>query len=374
MRPIINIEELRQRARRRLPRMVFDYLEGGAGGERGLVRNRTALDRILFNPHRLTDVSHRDSSVELFGKTYPLPMVIAPTGLNAVLRPDGDILLARAAAQAGIPFCLSTASTTTIEDLARRVDGEHWFQLYVVQQGLAETLVKRALNAGYETLILTVDVAVNGKRERDMRSGFKVPFRYTPRIIMDAALHPSWSVSQVLHGLPHLANFTSADASDPAAQAALMNRQMDASFDWVALKRLRDPWPHRLLVKGITNVTDAAKCASLGVDGVILSNHGGRQLEDTFSPIEVLGDVKAKLDIPILVDSGIRSGADIAKALAMGATAVLIGRAVLYGLAAHGEKGVNAAIGVLSQELDTTLALTGCAAVGNLGPQHLAFG
>ena len=288
-----NVEDYRRLAAKRLPRMVFDYLDGGAESERGLRRNLAAFETICFEPWRLLDVSQRDLSIELFGRRQPMPLVIAPTGLNGALWPDGDVLLARAAARAGIPFALSTASNATIEDVANRAGGELWFQLYVVQRALAEALTKRALAAGYKTLVLTVDVPVNGKRERDMRNGFAIPFRYSPRAVLDGALHPDWLLRQLRHGLPELANFAGAGSHDVNAQAALMNRQMDASFAWDDLKALRDAWPHTLLVKGLLRAEDAEHCIQLGVDGVVISNHGARQLEDVAAPIEKLTEFAA---------------------------------------------------------------------------------
>lgn len=371
MKPV-NIDDYRRLAARRLPRMVFDYLDGAASDERGLSRNRKALEATTFEPKRLRDVSQRNLTTTLLGRSQSLPLVIAPTGLNGVFWPDGDIHLARAAAKTGIPFALSTASNTTIEDVARKVDGDLWFQLYVVQRGLAKSLVQRARTAGFSTLVLTTDVAVNGRRERDMRSGFGVPFRYSPRVVIDAALHPRWSLSQLRHGLPQLANFASVDASNVEAQAAIMRRQMDASFSWDDLKMLRDEWSGPLLVKGILGVEDAARCQEIGVDGVILSNHGGRQLEDVRAPIEVLSAVSARLDTPVLIDSGIRRGTDVVKALALGAKAVMLGRATLYGLAARGEDGVLDVIRMIRDEIDTTLALIGCESCAALSEDFIA--
>ncbi|WP_375337078.1 alpha-hydroxy-acid oxidizing protein [Rhizobium bangladeshense] len=362
---------MRLKARRRLPKMVFDYLEGGAGSERGLARNREALDKILFNPCRLTPVEKRDTSVSLFGKTYSMPLAIAPTGLNGVLWPDGDLVLARAAARYNIPFCLSTASTSTIEEVGRAGDGEKWFQLYVLHREQARLFARRALDAGYTTLILTVDVAVNGRRERDLRSGFKVPFRISPKIAADAVLHPRWTVSQLAHGLPELANFASAEATDASSQAALMNRQMDAGFDWLAFAELRDLWPHKLLIKGLISAEDVILAEKARADGVILSNHGGRQLEDLPAPIDILLRAKAMTSLPLLLDSGVRSGCDIIKALAAGASMALSGRAVLYGLAAAGEAGVREVLDLLISEIDTTLALVGCASADALCPDFL---
>lgn len=371
---LINFEDMRKRARRRLPRMVFDYLEGGAGSERGLSRNRTALDNVLFNPHRLIAVDRRDLSVRLFGKTYRMPLAIAPTGLNGVLWPGGDLALARAAARYDIPFCLSTASTSTIEEVARATDAEKWFQLYVLNREQAQAFVRRALQAGYSTLVLTVDVAVNGKRERDLRSGFKVPFKRSPKIVLDAATHPRWTLAQLKCGLPQLANFASANVADIASQSALMARQMDAGFDWTAFAALRDLWPHKLIVKGVLSVADALLLEKAGADAVIFSNHGGRQLEDVPASIELLRLARETLRIPILMDSGIRSGSDIAKAVASGATMALSGRALLYGLAAGGEAGVCQVLEMLKAELDNTLALLGCARAESLSCEYLFAG
>src|SRR3954453_5842009 len=374
-----NVEDYRRLAAKRLPRMVFDYLDGGAESERGLRRNLAAFETICFEPWRLLDVSQRDLSIELFGRRQPMPLVIAPTGLNGALWPDGDVLLARAAARAGIPFALSTASNATIEDVADRAGGELWFQLYVVQRALAEALTKRALAAGYKTMVLTVDVPVNGRRERDMRNGFAIPFRYSPRAVLDGALHPDWLLRQLRHGLPELANFVGAGENDVNAQAALMNRQMDASFAWDDLKALRASWPHTLIVKGLIvkgllRAEDAERCVQLGVDGVVISNHGARQLEDVAAPIEKLPGFAARMGRPILIDSGFRRGADVVKALALGARAVLLGRATLYGLATRGEEGVADVLRILRQEIDTTLALIGCARAADLSPAFIQDG
>lgn len=371
MTSLPDLEAYRAKARRYLPRMVMDYVDGAAGDERGLDRNRAAFARTLFVPNRLTDVSKRDTSVSLWGKDYPLPLAIAPMGLNGVVRPDGDLKLARAAGQAGIPFCLSTASTSSIEEVARAGDGEKWFQLYVLHREQARIFVKRALDAGYTTLILTVDVAVNGKRLRDRRSGFKIPFKLTPRVALDSALHPAWSVAQLRHGLPQLASFATAETTDVSLQAALLNRQMDAGFDWQALEELRAIWPHRLILKGLNSVAEVARASASGVDAVILSNHGARQLEDVAAPFDTLRALQGRTAIPLMLDSGIRSGEDVVKGLAAGARLCLLGRPALYGLAARDEVGVSEVIGMIAAEIDTTLALLGCAVARDLGPGHI---
>lgn len=367
----VNVADYRALAKKRLPRIVFDYLDGGAEDELGLERNRQGFEQILFRPRRLVDVSQRSMSIDLLGKRIPAPMVIAPTGLNGIFWPDGDIEVAKAAARFGIPFVLSTASTSSIEDVARASDGQFWFQLYVVHRRLAELLVSRAQNAGCTTLILTTDVGVNGKRERDLRNGFGLPMKYTWKTVMDGVLHPRWSWRLLTRGMPQLANFASQQSQDAEMQAALLKRQMDASFSWIDLARLRDMWPHKLLVKGLIREDELARCAALGVDGVILSNHGGRQLDSAVSPIQVLANAACVTSLPSFVDSGIRRGADIVKAMALGAGAVFLGRATLYGLAARGQEGVLEVLNLLKSEIDTTLAQIGCPDINDLSRDYL---
>ena len=367
----VNTADYRALAKKRLPRMVFDYLEGGAEDEVGLHHNLDAFEKVKFQPRRLVDVSNRNMRTSLFGKPLSAPMVIAPTGLNGIFWPDGDLALARAAGKFGIPFALSTASTSSIEAVAEAASGEIWFQLYIVHRKLAERLVQRALAAGYTTLILTTDVGVNGKRERDMRNGFSMPVRYSLRTLVDGITHPRWSFDFFRHGMPQLANFASADVRDAEIQAALMSRQMDASFAWQDLKWLRDMWPHTLVIKGISRPDDAERCVKLGADGVILSNHGGRQLDSAIAPLEALSTTAQRICAPVLIDSGIRRGSDVVKAVALGAKAVLLGRATLYALAAQGERGVDAALSMLKGEIDTTLAQIGCPAVTQLDSDYI---
>jgi len=353
----IAIADLRRLARRRLPKMIFDYLEGGAEDENGIVRNIEAFRKIRLMPHRLVDVSKRSTAVELLGKMAAAPIVVGPTGLNGAFWPNGDIALARAAAKAGVPFALSTASNATIEDVAA-VGGRLWFQLYVVHRELAANLVRRASEAGCEALILTVDVPVNGKRERDLRNGFQMPLRYTPRTIFDILTHPRWAAGIFMSGPPKLANLATTTASSLEAQTALLRREMDASFSWDDLARLRDVWPRQLVVKGICTPQDAARCFEIGADAVVVSNHGGRQLDDAAAPISIVGDFQGLG--PVLIDGGIRRGSDVVKALASGAHGVLVGRSILYGLAASGEPGASEALNILVEEIDRTLALVGC--------------
>lgn len=367
----VTIDDWRTLARQRLPRILFDYLDGGAGTEAGLRRNREAFDKLPLLPDRLRDVAARRIDIELLGRRIAAPLVIAPMGLNGLLWPQGDVVLARAAARAGIPFTLSTASNAALEQVAEAAGGNLWFQLYVLDRNLADRLVARALAAGYQTLVLTVDVPVNGRRERDLRNGFALPFRRTPRLVLDVLRHPRWALDAARHGIPGMGNLVADAEADPAAQAALLARRMDASFDWDDLARLREAWPHRLVVKGLLHAEDARRCLAHGADGVVLSNHGGRQLEDLPSALDALPATVAATEAPVLADGGVRRGADVIKALALGARAVLLGRAMLYGLAAAGEEGATAVLNMILEDIDRTLALIGCPSVRELEPRHV---
>jgi len=356
----LTVADYRLAARRYLPRAVFDYVDGAAGDERGLARNREAIERILFAPRPLRDVSRRDASIEIFGRRQEMPIVVGPVGLPGSVRPGADLALARAAKRAGVPFALSTAASASIEEVRAASDGDLWFQLYVLNRGLADSLVKRALAADYSTLVLTVDTAVGGRRERDTRNGFGIPFRMTPRFFTDCALHPAWAISQLRNGLPEFGNLKSAEASDTNQQAMLMLRQIDASYAWDDLKALRDAWPRKLVVKGLMHQDDARRCFEIGVDGVGFSNHGGRQVEDSRAPIDLLAEATAPEGRTLFVDSGFRRGADIVKAVALGASAVFLGRVPLFALGARGEDGVDEMLAYLRAEIENTLALIGC--------------
>ncbi|MGK9054979.1 alpha-hydroxy-acid oxidizing protein [Neorhizobium petrolearium] len=358
MMALLNVEDYRQEARRLLPRFVFDYLDGGSEDELAVKENRAAFERIRLTPRLLNDVSVRDQGIDWFGRRLPSPIVIAPTGLNGLYRKDGDILLARAAARLGIPFALSTASNNSIEQVANASNGDLWFQLYVMNRDFADQLVDRALVAGFSHLVLTVDVPMGGKRERDERNNFVMPFRFRPKTIADVLCHPRWLWNVGRHGAPAMANLATATITDPNTQAALLSRKMDASFDWDDLKRLRDRWPRRLLVKGLLHSADAERAVALGVDAIVVSNHGGRQLDIVPASISVLPRFSS-VNAPLIVDSGIRRGSDIVKAISLGAAAVMIGRAALFGLAVGGEQGVVEVIKILQSEIDRTQALLG---------------
>jgi (S)-mandelate dehydrogenase len=361
---LLNADDWRREARRRLPRFVFDYVDGAADDGLCLRRNRTDLDAITLRPCVLRDTSTIDPGVEIFGQRWAMPVAVAPTGLNGLIRPGGDGLLASAAAGAGIPFTLSTASNVPLEQLrAGAAEGEQWMQLYVMHRQMAERIVRRAAAAGYRALVLTVDVPISGNRELDLRNGFRLPFRPTPRLAWDVASHPRWALRFARHGAPDFANLRP-DEGEPtsaALQAALLARAMDRTLAWEHLAWLRELWKGPLLLKGILHAEDAQRAIDHGADGVIVSNHGGRQLDAAPSAIGALPAVVSAVAgrIPVFMDGGVRRGADVAKALALGAAAVFVGRPLLYALAAGGREGASAWLQSLRDDLVRTMVLLG---------------
>jgi len=367
-----SVMDYRQRARRRLPRLAFDYLEGGAEDGLTLLRNRQAWAQVQFAPRVLVDVSQCSLDTQVMGAAARMPAIFGPTGLNGLFWPDADIHLARAAHAAGLPFVLSTASTSLLEDVRAATQGELWLQLYVQRERrIAEHLMQRAAANGYTVLLLTVDVPVHGNRDHDKRNGFKLPLYPSLRLLLDVATHPHWCWHMLRYGSPQLKNLAvSAHARENlGAQAAALSRDMDMALTWDDLAWLRCQWPGRIVIKGIQTLEDARLAQAHGMDAVVLSNHGGRQLEGAPSPLELLPEVVAQLgaSMEILIDGGVRRGSDIAKARALGARAVLLGRAPLYGLAACGPAGVAQVLEILRTELQTTLRLLGCSDVNALG-------
>jgi (S)-mandelate dehydrogenase len=372
------IDDLRVSARRRLPRAVFDFMDGAAEDETTLARNRADLEELRFNPRVMVDVSKRDLSTAILGQSVPLPMAIGPTGLAALVWPNADIALARAAQKAGIPFTISAASSVRIEDIAAAVPGARlWFQVYMFKdRDLVRRLIERSRAVGVEALVLTADVPVLGQRERDMRNGFRVPLEPNVRLIYDLMRCPGWSLDILRHGVPKMRNFVDAGRDTVESLAKLMTGNMDASVDWDSAAWLRDIWPGKILLKGVLTPEDATEAVRRGYDAVIVSNHGGRQLEGAPSTISVLPSIADAVGgkVEIYLDSGIRRGASIAKAVASGARGVLLGRATLYGAAAGGEAGAGHALSILRAELDRTLALVGCPSVKGLDRSFLLPG
>lgn len=368
---LLNPHDWRAAARRRLPRFVFDYIDGAADDGLCLQRNRADLDACTLQPRVLRNTSELATDIELFGRRWTMPVGIAPTGLNGLIRPDGDRAIAQAAAGAGIAFTLSTASNTRLEDVrAAAPQSAQWMQLYVMHREMAERVVRRAQTAGYEALVLTVDVPVSGNRELDVRNGFRLPFKPTARLALDVARHPGWALRMAAHGAPDFANLRpdAGEAASPALQAALLARAMDRTLAWEQLGWLRALWKGPLLLKGILHADDARRALDHGIDGLIVSNHGGRQLDASPSAIAALPSVVAAVGerIPVLMDSGIRRGADVAKAVALGARAVLVGRPALYALATSGQLGVEAWLRTLREDLVRTMILLGARSIGEL--------
>ncbi len=373
------IADLRELARRRLPKGVFEFMDRGNGDEVALVNNREAFERIKLAPHALVDTSHRSQEITLFGNRHKMPIAIAPTGSAGLNWFEGEIALARAAATAGIPFTLATGSMTAMEKVAEQAGGTLWFQIYMwPDRSLSHGLVERAKAAGYQALVVTVDTPVPPGREYNLRNGMTVPFRFTRRNVTDVLMHPRWLATVlarylVTSGMPRYENYPT--AMKARITAAPMGRSMMVtdSLTWDDLKDLRRIWPHRLIVKGILRAQDALLAADCGADGVIVSNHGGRAVDSTMAPVEVLPSVveAAGKRLTVMVDSGFRRGSDVVKALALGAAAVLIGRATLYGTAIAGEAGAARAIEIYRDEIDRVLGLIGCPGVSALSRDYL---
>jgi (S)-mandelate dehydrogenase len=373
----INIEDLRAMARRRLPRAIFDFFDGGAEDEVTLRENRAAFERVRLLPKVLVNVAEVDMRTRIFGVESKLPMAIAPTGGISAGRAGAELALARAAKAVGVPFTLATPAAFTIERVADEAGGRLWFQLYAVRdREFREKLVLRAKNSGYEAMLVTVDLPVSGKRERDPRNGFVTPFKPNWRNSRDVLFKPAWLLEILRHGLPGMANFEGYRFSTPEGTdiVTAVGREMDAGLDWEALKRLRDLWPRKLLLKGVERPDDAERAAALGCDGVVVSNHGGRQLDGAAPTLEAVPAVASAVGnkITVLLDGGVRRGVDILKARALGAQAVLTGRATLFGVMAGGEPGARRAIEILSTELERAMRLCGARSVAEIGPELVA--
>src|SRR5437879_10875736 len=370
---LVSIEDLRQVARRRLPRAIFDFFDGGAEDEVTLRENRATFERVRLLPKVLVTVAAVDMKTQLLGREATLPLAIAPTGGISAGRAGAELALARAAKAFGVPFTLATPAAFTIERVAEEVGGRLWFQLYAVREhDFREKLIARAAAAGYEAMLVTVDLPVSGKRERDPRNGFVTPYNPNWRNSRDVIFKPAWLLEILRFGLPGMANFEGYKFSSPAGTdiATAVGREMDASFDWEYLKRLRDLWPRKLLLKGVERPDDAERARAIGCDGVVVSNHGGRQLDGAAPSLEALPAVVRAVGskMTVLLDGGVRRGVDILKARALGAQAVLTGRATLFGVIAGGEAGARRALEILSSELERSMKLCGARSVAEIGP------
>jgi L-lactate dehydrogenase (cytochrome) len=372
-----SIEDLRQLARRRVPRAFFEYADSGSYSEQTFRANLDDLAAIKLRQRVLVNVDERDISTKIIGTQAAAPIALGPIGLNGMQHGDGEILSARAAQAAGVPFTLSTMSICSIEDVAEAVSKPFWFQLYVMRdRGFIRELIQRAAKAKCSALVLTVDLQVLGQRHRDIRNGMTVPPRITVANLLDIATKPAWALS-ILRGkrktFGNLAGHVQGmDGIKSLAQWT--NEQFDPRLNWKDVEWIRDQWPGKLIIKGILDVDDAKLAAKTGASALIVSNHGGRQLDGAPSSISALPKVVDAVgsDIELMFDSGIRTGADILRALALGARSVMIGRAYIYGLGANGEAGVAKAIDILKKELDVAMALTGTKSIDEIGPHVLA--
>ncbi len=374
----INIEDLRRLARRRLPKIAFDFIDGGVEDEDGLDRNQWAFRRHRLVPRYLVDVSEIDQSTTLFGRRYASPVGISPTGIAALFRPGADLMLAKAAKAADVPFIMSGASTASIEDLGRLAPEHGWYQLYTARdRAISTDMIARARDAGLSTLVLTVDVPVNAKRERNLRNGFTRPLRLSLATRLDALRYPGWLAGYLKHGQPMLANWRryAEAAADAEAVAASVGSNMPTSPTWRDVETFRRLWPGNFVIKGIMHPEDALRAVELGVDGLIVSNHGGRQLDRAPSPVEVLPAIAAAVGerMTLMLDSGVRRGADVLVALCLGASFVFLGRPTLYGAAAAGAVGAGRAIDILREEIELALAQMGCPSLRDLGPDRLLW-
>ena len=366
------VDDLREIARRRLPGGVFDYIDGAAEDERTLARNESLFEDLQFDPRVLVDVSEIDTRTTVLGRELPLPLILSPTGFTRMADPDGELAVARAAARAGLPYTLSTLSTRSIEEVAAVSDGPKWFQVYVWKdRGLVEEMLQRAQTAGYEAIVLTVDTAVLGRRERDVRRGFSLPPKIGLDTILDGILHPGWTWSFLTSGPIAFSNVKGravGDGSDPVSLSAYVNAQFDPSLSWKDIDWFRERWNGPMVLKGVQSVADAQQARRVGIEAVALSNHGGRQLDGAPSPIELVEPVKQAVaeDLEVYCDGGIRRGSDLVKAMALGADACCIGRAYLYAVGAAGERGVDWVLQHLQEGVERTLALTGRPSVEDL--------
>ncbi|MBS0533757.1 MAG: alpha-hydroxy-acid oxidizing protein [Proteobacteria bacterium] len=364
---ILDVEDARRAARRRLPRGLFEFIDRGTEDEVSLAGNRAKLDAVKLAPSVLVDVTQRSAAAEIFGMTQPSPLIVAPTAVAGLVWHDGEIALAQAAAKAGIPFCVSTQSNTPIERIAQESGARLWFQLYVWKnRARTLTLIDRAAKAGAEALVLTVDTAVGPVREYNVRNGFGIPLKPSLRAGIDVALHPRWTCDVMLRalltsGVPTYAHYPD-EFRTPLGRAAL-STEVDLAPDvtWDDVRLLRQRWKGKFILKGILTVADARTALEHGVDGIVVSNHGARNLDAAPGPTDVLPAIVAAVGdkMEVLADSGVRRGADVARFVALGAKGVMIGRATLYGVAIGGADGAGRVLDILHQQLSATMGMLG---------------
>jgi len=367
---IHSLDDARELAKKRLPKMFFDFVDGAAGDEKLCELNSAALDQIRLEPKVLRNVEKRNLSKKFFNINYDLPFGFAPMGMCNLTWPGADKMLAKESIVNNIPTCVSMASTTALEQMYEFTEGRSWLQLYIFQdEKFVMELLDRAEKTGYKTLVLTVDVPIQFRRAKDDKNGFTVPFKIGPKQFFDFATHPNWSISTLLYGIPKPMNYETSKGGNKFVRS-----ESRGSTDWETLKRIRNAWKGKLVVKGVMSQDDALKIKNEGADAIQVSNHGGRQLESATSAINALPLIRKALgpEFPLIFDSGIRSGGDIVRALAFGADYVMIGRPLMYAIGADGAKGLRKIIEIIKGELSTTLGLVGLTDINDITSEIIA--
>ena len=368
---IHTIDDAIRLSKKRLPKLVFDFIDGASGDDKLAEINSTALDQIRLEPKVFRNVENRNLSKKIFDFHFDYPFGFAPMGMTNLSWPDADKMIAKESAYNNIPTCVSMASSTTLEDMFTFSEGHSWMQIYIFQsEEFIMELLKRAESIGYEVLILTVDVPILSRRARDDRNGFGYPFKIGPKQFLDFALHPQWSLTTLFKGAPQPMNYVTSKSGDQIFR----RKESRGATDWNTLKRVREAWKGKLIIKGVMNSEDAMKIKEAGADAIQVSNHGGRQLDSATASINALPLIRKALgdDFPILFDSGIRSGSDILRALALGANFVMFGRPLMYAIGADGARGLRRIINLIKEELSTNLGLVGLTDINEVDKKIIA--
>ncbi len=368
---IHTIDDAIRLSKKRLPKLVFDFIDGASGDDKLAEINSTALDQIRLDPKVFRNVENRNLSKKIFDFHFDYPFGFAPMGMTNLSWPDADKMIAKESAYNNIPTCVSMASSTTLEDMFTFSEGHSWMQIYIFQsEEFIMELLKRAENIGYKVLILTVDVPILSRRARDDRNGFGYPFKIGPKQFLDFALHPQWSLTTLFKGAPQPMNYVTSKSGDQIFR----RKESRGATDWNTLKRVREAWKGKLIIKGVMNSEDAIKIKEAGADAIQVSNHGGRQLDSATASINALPLIRKALgdDFPILFDSGIRSGSDILRALALGADFVMFGRPLMYAIGADGARGLRRIINLIKEELSTNLGLVGLTDINEVDKKIIA--
>ena len=368
---IHTIDDAIRLSKKRLPKLVFDFIDGASGDDKLAEINSIALDQIRLEPKVFRNVENRNLSKKIFDFHFDYPFGFAPMGMTNLSWPEADKMIAKESAYNNIPTCVSMASSTTLEDMFTFSEGHSWMQIYIFQsEEFIMELLKRAESIGYKVLILTVDVPILSRRARDDRNGFGYPFKIGPKQFLDFALHPQWSLTTLFKGAPQPMNYVTSKSGDQVFR----RKESRGATDWNTLKRVRDAWKGKLIIKGVMNSEDALKIKEAGADAIQVSNHGGRQLDSATASINALPLIRKALgdDFPILFDSGIRSGSDILRALALGANFVMFGRPLMYSIGADGARGLRRIINLIKEELSTNLGLVGLTDINEVDKKIIA--